>query len=140
MHYSHHLAACLFVCLCLCVCVCCFARCVIRIVSVGACPFSDVAFSGSSDGHINVYQCNTANTAKYHKADGQQQSGGRREALHLLTRIPCAGYVNSLSCGASGRFLVAGTGQEHRIGRWTDNIRSARNGIAIIDLSAQRRD
>ena len=106
-----------------------------RIVSVAACPFSDVAFSGSSDGHINVYQCNTANTAHYHTLR-EPQKGGRRAALQLVNRIPCVGYVNSISCATSGRFLVAGVGQEHRTGRWTDNVKSARNGIAIVDLSS----
>ena len=105
-------------------------------MSVGVCPFSDAAFSGSSDGYINVYQCNTARTASYRTLDGQQKAG-RSNALQQIARIPCVGYVNSLSCAASGRFLVAGVGQEHRAGRWTDNIKSARNGVRIFDLTAQ---
>ena len=112
--------------------------------SIGVCAFSDLALSGSSDGHINVYQCNTANTARlYRKLNGEerhaetQNGSGRADALQLVARIACAGYINSLSCAASGRFVIAGVGQEHRAGRWQDSVKGARNGIAIIDLSAR---
>ena len=108
-------------------------------LSIGVCVFSDMVFSGSSDGHINVYQCNTANTAQHRSVSGHPASI-RPEALQLIARIPCAGYINSLSCAKSGRFLVAGVGQEHRAGRWMDNIKSARNGISIIELFAHTAD
>lgn len=113
-------------------------------MSLGVCPFSDLAFSGSSDGHINVYQCNTASTSHYHARNNgtaavgaADKAGKRPDALQLVSRIACVGYVNSLSCAASGRFLVAGLGQEHRAGRWTDNVKAVRNGVSIIQLAAQ---
>jgi len=50
--------------------------------------------------------------------------------------IPVAGFVNALSLSNSGRILVAGIGQEHRLGRWTTN-KQARNGLNIIRLPIQ---
>ncbi|KAG6515818.1 hypothetical protein ZIOFF_026249 [Zingiber officinale] len=41
-----------------------------------------------------------------------------------------AGFVNSLVFAKSARFLVAGVGQEPRLGRW-GRVSSARNGVAI---------
>jgi ribosomal RNA-processing protein 9 len=43
------------------------------------------------------------------------------------------GFVNSLCFSKSGRYLVAGVGQEHRLGRWW-RLRNVRNGIYIIQL------
>ncbi|ONM07049.1 U3 snoRNP-associated protein-like EMB2271 [Zea mays] len=40
------------------------------------------------------------------------------------------GFVNSLAIAKSGRFIVAGVGQEPRLGRW-GRVRSAQNGVAI---------
>ncbi|CAL9111852.1 unnamed protein product [Musa acuminata var. zebrina] len=41
-----------------------------------------------------------------------------------------AGFINSLAFAKSARFLVAGVGQEPRLGRW-GHVRNARNGVAI---------
>jgi ribosomal RNA-processing protein 9 len=43
------------------------------------------------------------------------------------------GFVNSLSFSKSGRYLIAGIGQEHRLGRWW-RLQNVRNGIYIIHL------
>jgi ribosomal RNA-processing protein 9 len=43
------------------------------------------------------------------------------------------GYINSLHFSRSGKYLVAGIGQEHRFGRWA-RIPEAKNGICIIPL------
>jgi ribosomal RNA-processing protein 9 len=43
------------------------------------------------------------------------------------------GYINCLAFAPSGKFLVAGIGQEHRLGRW-ERIKAARNEIRIIPL------
>ena len=88
------------------------------LVSVASSPYSDVAFSGSSDGFIRAYEWRPHTAAP----------------LQPLYRIPCVGYVNSLSASHSGRFLVAGIGQEHRAGRWTPTVKAAHNGLAIIPL------
>ena len=43
------------------------------------------------------------------------------------------GFINALAFSHSGSYLVAGVGQEHRLGRWWKD-RTAKNGIAIIPL------
>ena len=44
------------------------------------------------------------------------------------------GFVNSLSFAPSGRFMVAGIGQEHRMGRWW-RLKGVHNGIYIQNLN-----
>jgi len=44
--------------------------------------------------------------------------------------------VNSLRFSSSGKFLVAGIGQEHRLGRWT-RIKEAKNGFVVIPLPTE---
>jgi ribosomal RNA-processing protein 9 len=43
------------------------------------------------------------------------------------------GFVNSLVFAKSGRFLLAGVGQEHRLGRW-ERIAAARNSLVLFPL------
>uniref|UniRef100_A0A8C4ID19 U3 small nucleolar RNA-interacting protein 2 n=1 Tax=Dicentrarchus labrax TaxID=13489 RepID=A0A8C4ID19_DICLA len=57
------------------------------------------------------------------------------DALFCLTLFffcQC-GFVNSLKFSSSGQFMVAGVGQEHRLGRWW-RIKEAKNGIYVIPL------
>ncbi len=44
-----------------------------------------------------------------------------------------SGVVNGLALGQSGRVMVAGVGQEHRMGRWTRHS-DARNGLLVVRL------
>ncbi|XP_074951530.1 U3 small nucleolar RNA-interacting protein 2-like [Phalacrocorax aristotelis] len=53
--------------------------------------------------------------------------------LEPLWAIPLVGFVNSLEFSAAGDFLVAGLGQEHRLGRWW-RIKEAKTSICIIPL------
>ena len=53
--------------------------------------------------------------------------------LSLAGALPVRGFVNGLRVARSARFLVAGVGQEPRLGRWARDSK-ARNGIAIIQL------
>ncbi|XP_067159787.1 U3 small nucleolar RNA-interacting protein 2 isoform X1 [Apteryx mantelli] len=53
--------------------------------------------------------------------------------LEPLFDIPLVGFVNSLKFSVAGDFLVAGLGQEHRLGRWW-RIKEAKNSICIISL------
>ena len=127
------------------------------LISVAIAPHADVAFTGSSDGHINCYELTSpqqqratrreegtgptaaspasasASLASASLPPGPAASGGAAP-LRLVRRVPLVGYVNSLSAAHSGRFLVAGVGQEHRAGRWTERIAAAKNGIAILPL------
>ena len=59
--------------------------------------------------------------------------GGTSKALAPLGGVPVRGFVNSLQVARSGRFLVAGVGQEPRLGRWLRDG-SARNGVLIQPL------
>jgi hypothetical protein len=43
------------------------------------------------------------------------------------------GFVNSLQFSVDGQVLVAGLGQEHKLGRWW-RIKEAKNGVRIIRL------
>ncbi|KAM4720888.1 U3 small nucleolar RNA-interacting protein 2 [Rhinophrynus dorsalis] len=84
------------------------------IASVTAALNSDVVVSGSQDGSVRVWRC-----------------GDGFRGLHPLFTIPLVGFVNSLQFSSSAQFLVAGVGQEHRLGRWWRN-KEAKNGLYII--------
>ncbi|XP_072238116.1 U3 small nucleolar RNA-interacting protein 2 isoform X1 [Leuresthes tenuis] len=90
------------------------------VASVAALQNSDTVASGASgcshNSQVNVWKC------------GQNYRG-----LELLFSVPVSGFVNSLKFSSSGQFLVAGVGQEHRLGRWW-RLKEAKNGIYIIPL------
>jgi len=50
-----------------------------------------------------------------------------------IISIPMEGWVNSLQFSKNKKYLLAGIGQEHRLGRWT-KFPKAKNGIRIIPL------
>lgn len=60
--------------------------------------------------------------------------GGSSKALEPLGGLPARGFANSLAFARSGRFLVAGMGQEPRMGRWLRDS-AARNGVLIQPLT-----
>jgi ribosomal RNA-processing protein 9 len=70
------------------------------ITSVASVKMSDLAASGSYDGYVRLWNVNA--------------SENRTLTPHLV--LPCDGFVNSLAMSTS--LVVAGTGQEHRLGRW----------------------
>ncbi|KAL6112018.1 rrp9 [Pungitius sinensis] len=84
--------------------------------SVAALQNSDTVASGSHNSTVQVWKC------------GQNYRG-----LEPLFSIPVSGFVNSLKFSSSGQFLVAGVGQEHRLGRWW-RLKEAKNGVYIIPL------
>ena len=59
-----------------------------------------------------------------------ETSGKHANKLTALQSVPVVGFVNSLVFAKSGRFLLAGVGQEHKFGRWS-RIPEARNGIQV---------
>ncbi|CAI5712456.1 hypothetical protein KXD40_001672 [Peronospora effusa] len=85
------------------------------ISSVAVMPRTDLVASGSSDGQIRLWQ-----------ADLQGRT------LIPVASIPMEGFVNALCFDLKARFLLAGIGQEHRLGRW-EKLK-VKNGIAIIAL------
>uniref|UniRef100_A0A8C5ES16 U3 small nucleolar RNA-interacting protein 2 n=1 Tax=Gouania willdenowi TaxID=441366 RepID=A0A8C5ES16_GOUWI len=86
------------------------------VASVAALQNSDTVASGSHNSQVNVWKC-----------------GPGYRGLQLLFSVPVSGFVNSLKFSASGQFLVAGVGQEHRLGRWW-RTKEAKNGIYVIPL------
>ncbi|KFK32211.1 hypothetical protein AALP_AA6G211900 [Arabis alpina] len=84
--------------------------------SVAVCRGSDLAASGAGNGFVRLWAAETgANT------------------LQPLYELPLTGFVNSLALAKSGKFIIAGVGQETRFGRW-GSIKSAQNGVAIHPL------
>ncbi|XP_030584324.1 U3 small nucleolar RNA-interacting protein 2 isoform X1 [Archocentrus centrarchus] len=90
------------------------------VVSVAALQNSDTVASGASscshNSQVTVWKC------------GQNYRG-----LEPVFSVPVCGFVNSLKFSSSGQFLVAGVGQEHRLGRWW-RLKEAKNGIYVIPL------
>ena len=74
--------------------------------------------SGAGDGVVRLWQV----------ADGKVG-----KVLHELGGLPARGFVNALQFARSGRFLVAGMGQEPRLGRWARDG-TAKNGLLIHQL------
>ncbi|NXT77007.1 U3IP2 protein, partial [Zapornia atra] len=86
------------------------------ISAVAALRNTDLLATGSHSGSVKLWKCG---------------EGFRK--LDPLWDIPLVGFVNSLAFSAAGSFLVAGLGQEHRLGRWW-RIKEAKNSICIIPL------
>uniref|UniRef100_A0AAY4E2W9 U3 small nucleolar RNA-interacting protein 2 n=1 Tax=Denticeps clupeoides TaxID=299321 RepID=A0AAY4E2W9_9TELE len=87
--------------------------------SVAALHNSDTVASGSHNSRLQLWRC-----------------GQGFRSLEPLFTIPMPGFVNCLKFSSSGKFLVAGVGQEHRLGRWW-RIKEAKNGLCIIPLKRQ---
>ncbi|XP_070559278.1 U3 small nucleolar RNA-interacting protein 2-like isoform X2 [Ptychodera flava] len=86
------------------------------ISAVAALKSTDMVASGSRDSSIRVWQC-----------------GEHFKSLQPLFQIPVVGFVNALQFSSDGSFLVAGVGQEHRLGRWW-RLKEAKNSIVVIKL------
>ena len=63
----------------------------------------------------------------------QVQKEGTSRKLNQLGRLPAFGFVNALAIASSGRFVVAGLGQEPRLGRWARELK-ARCGLLVHQL------
>ncbi|AQK64177.1 U3 snoRNP-associated protein-like YAOH-like [Zea mays] len=85
---------------------------------------SDLAASGAGNGLVRLWAI---------KPDSK--------GVEPLFDLKLDGFVNSLAIAKSGRFIVAGVGQEPRLGRW-GRVRSAQNGVAIhpIRLKDEKED
>lgn len=80
------------------------------------CRNSDLAASGAGNGSVRLWTI-------------ESESKGIRP----LFELPVAGFINSLVFSKSGQFLVAGVGQEPRLGRW-GRIADVRNGVVVHPL------
>ena len=86
------------------------------ITSLATQRHTDLLASGSCDGFIRLWG-----------VDLEQKS------LFGVGAVPLDGFVNGMAFASDGRFVVAGVGQEHRLGRWT-RVREARNGLHVVPL------
>ncbi|XP_006620835.1 U3 small nucleolar RNA-interacting protein 2 isoform X2 [Apis dorsata] len=77
---------------------------------------TDLVASGSQNGVIRLWQCSDS-----------------FRSLNPLFEIELTGFVNALCFTPDGTQLIAGIGQEHRLGRWW-RIPEAKNVIVIIPL------
>lgn len=53
--------------------------------------------------------------------------------MYFLWFASQVGFVNALKFSRDGKTLVAGIGQEHKLGRWW-RIKNAKNALCIIPL------
>lgn len=91
-----------------------------NVTSVGCLPGSDLAASGSTDGHLRFWKVRTGRTLD-------------ERGLDELFAVPLPGYINAISFGPKAKFCVAAVGQEHRLGRW-NRIAGAKNRLAVVKL------
>lgn len=84
--------------------------------AVTVCRNSDLAASGAGNGSVRLWEI-----------------GSETKDIKPLHNVPLAGFVNSLAFAKSAELLVAGVGQEPRLGRWGLNP-EARNGVYILPL------
>ncbi|XP_008794456.2 U3 snoRNP-associated protein-like YAOH [Phoenix dactylifera] len=84
--------------------------------SVAVCRGSDLAATGAGNGVVRIWAIESDN-----------------KGIRPLFSCPLVGYINSLAFAKSGRFLLAGVGQEPRLGRW-GRVPAARNGVAIHSI------
>jgi len=75
--------------------------------------------AGSQDGFIRLWKC-----------------GENFRSLTPILTVPACGFINALAFSSDGKLLIAGIGQEHRLGRWWRNP-SAKNEILVIPLNSR---
>ncbi|CAF1635678.1 unnamed protein product [Adineta ricciae] len=86
------------------------------ITALASLRYTDLLASGSFNGTIQLWKSTP-------------------EFNHLipLFTISQVGFVNDLKFSSDGSYLVAGIGQEHRLGRWW-TVKSAKNAVLIYKL------
>ena len=92
------------------------------VACVDALKNSDIFASGSHSGAILVWRI---------------QEGFRAVLPHFT--IPVVGFVNSLKFTADAVALIAGVGQEHRMGRWWRET-AAKNAVCLFPLKTVAAD
>eukprot|EP00268_Persea_americana_P028290 TRINITY_DN27485_c0_g2_i1.p1 TRINITY_DN27485_c0_g2~~TRINITY_DN27485_c0_g2_i1.p1 ORF type:complete len:510 (+),score=93.46 TRINITY_DN27485_c0_g2_i1:106-1635(+) len=84
--------------------------------AVTVCRGSDLAASGAANGVVRLWAIESDT-----------------KSIRPLYDLPLAGFINSLAFANSGRFLLAGVGQEPRLGKW-GRVSAAWNGVAVHPL------
>jgi len=77
---------------------------------------SDTVLTGSRDGWIKVWQV-----------------GEGFKTIKEVHKFAVSGFVNSLEISKCGKWIIAGVGQEHRLGRWWRD-KSAKNKVVLIKV------
>jgi ribosomal RNA-processing protein 9 len=99
------------------------------ILSMSAIKNSDLLFTGSSDGNLNIY--------KYSKAVPNKSNPSLhiKEKIELLDKLPLKtrGCVNAIKVNKTNEFMVLGYGKDSKLGRW-ETLNKAKNGICIVKL------
>lgn len=83
---------------------------------------TDLVASGSHNGIVKLWHC-----------------GDSFRSLNPLFEVKLTGFINALVFTPDGSTLIAGVGQEHRLGRWW-RIAEAKNSIVIIPLVQKKKD
>ena len=65
-----------------------------------------------------------------------QEGKAGAQTLAPIGGLPARGFVNALHVAHSGRFVLAGLGQEPRLGRWARDSQ-ARNGLLLHRLELE---
>jgi len=78
---------------------------------------TDTVITGSRDGYIRIWQV-----------------GEGFRSIKQVHSVEVGGFVNSLSISSCGKWIVAGIGQEHKLGRWWRD-KAAKNKVAIIKIA-----
>jgi len=84
------------------------------ITTIAALRYSDLIATGSCDGNIKLWKI-------------------QESTITHVRDFPVCGWVNSLKFSATGKYLVAGVGQEPALGRWV-RLPDAKNGLLVIQL------
>jgi len=77
---------------------------------------TDTVITGSRDGWVRVWKV-----------------GEGFRSITEVHKVAVAGFVNSLEISACGLWIVAGVGQEHKLGRWWRD-KGAKNKVVIIKV------
>ena len=75
---------------------------------------TDTVITGSRDGWLRIWKV-----------------GEAFRSITEVHKVQLAGFINSLDISQCGGWIVAGLGQEHRLGRWWRD-KQARNKLAVI--------
>ena len=90
------------------------------IASLSVVKVSDVAATGSNDGYVRLWDLNPD-----------------KRRITQVNKIPLQGFVNGLVI--TPNLIVAGTGREHRLGRWW-HVKGNQNKVTIIRWAQLKRD
>ncbi|XP_041347577.1 U3 small nucleolar RNA-interacting protein 2-like isoform X2 [Gigantopelta aegis] len=92
------------------------------ITSISSMQYTDLIASGSKDGCVRFWKC-----------------GEDFKSLKQIFSVPLKGFVNCVKFSGDGQFVVAGIGQEHRLGRWW-RLKEAKNSVCVIPLHKKEKE